>query len=219
MSEFTIVRQEFRKGFDEQGNPVVGPYYTFLVDGAPSLFWQPECSVPGLPKTYYIDRTINRLKAGRSEAFGPPMVAVGGKPVVPASALGLDGKEKKNRARVFKDDTPPVLELVTVHGGGTKPRESRPGYRYELDGVTSAETYPSEAAARAACAVKAFMTRSKLGRLEEAKATFEAANPGLSCTVYACPKEHTIYANVNGVKYSVGFASDEITFKALPNEG
>lgn len=228
MAEFTVVSERF-----EQGRL----YYSFLVDGTPSLKWFPECKVEGLAPTYHVDRCISRLKAGRSrEAFGPaPEVSVGGVPLrteddsqetkaleamksagVPESLAKqaveqLKKLQGKGRGRVYSEEGK-APEGTTDSG---KPRTARPVWRYSLDGKPSEKTFPTEAAAREACATAAFMTRGKLGRLAEVKAALEAQFPGVECKVWACKGEHCVRAKAGEVEYLIGWEPDG-TFRFKP---
>jgi hypothetical protein len=219
---------------DVEGRSQTRVFYSFTVDGVPSLHWLPQCDVPGLPKDYYIQRTLNRLRSGRSkEAFGDaPQVAVDGVPVavtsltedrfqaiesqlrsagVPDSLVAstlrsLRQASGQGRGSVYPDPTPAAPTTVVSRGGQTKTREARPLWRYSLDQLESSETFPTEAAARAACALAAFMTRHKLGRLAEVQARLEAEFPGQACKVWVCPKEHAIRATVNGLEYLIAWS-------------
>lgn len=190
--------------------------YTFHVsdDGEtwyPSLKWFHECAVIGLPKTYYVDRCINRLKAGRStEAFGMMTILVDGVPHearVRGTPLG--------RAHVYLDPSPPEIEEVALHGGGTKRREKRKGYRAMVDGIELATEFPTEAAAKAAAATHAFMTRNKLGRLSHVLERFKELVPGTDHKVWACCTDNKIRATCGGVEYSIGWLKPNETKSGL----
>lgn len=211
MHEFKIVREEFHETYDDAGKAVLAPSYTFHVsdDGGktwfPSMKWYPECKTPGLPKTYFIDRCVNRLKAGRSsEAFGPVSVLVDGQPV----AVKLPPGIKPGRATVVAESGPANVEMVKSHGGGSKPRERRKGFKVVADGVELSASYPTEAAARSAAAVHCFLTRNKLGRVGHALEKLKAEFPSSECKVWACAKHNGIRATVDGKEYSIGWVRD-----------
>lgn len=234
MATFEIVRAEFADG----------PHYTFLVDGAPSLKWFRECTVLGLPKTYYVDRCVARLKAGRSrEAFGDaPEVRLDGRALDPGAApdrdriaaalrsqglgegrvghvlrtLSAGGGVHRGRGGLHREEPEPApaSEGAPATRSG-KPSPSRPAWRYVLDGRRSTQSYPTEQSARAACAVAAFMSRGKLGRLAEAQGALEAAYPDRPCKVWACAKEHCVRAKVDGAEYLIRWEPDG-SFKFKP---
>lgn len=185
---------------DADGEPQERYFYSFLVDGVPSLKWYPECNIPGLPKTYYVERCMNRLKAGRSsEAFGTaPMIAVNGQ-VLNSAALSAG-----NGRGAIKQLKAKSTQLV-AQGDRSKPVEGRPLFKYVLDGKESSEEFPTEAAARTACAFKAFMTRHKLGQIPAAQLALEKEFPGKVCKVWACPQDHEIKATVGGKQYAIGW--------------
>jgi hypothetical protein len=211
MHEFRVVRQEFPETVDATGAPVLAAWYTFHVseDGTtwfPSLKWFRECNVAGLPKTYYVDRCVGRVKAGRSaEAFGQSAVVLAdGKPV------GFAAVEKgRGRGAVYAETGPAKVAMVTGRGGLAKPREERKGFKAKVDGAELPRTYPTEAAAKAACAIHCFMTRHKLGRvahvLERLKEEFPDAKEHKA---WACCQENAIRATVDGVEYAIGWLPD-----------
>lgn len=212
MIKYEIVQYDFHKEYNDKGTPVSEPWYTFLIDGQPTLKWFKECTVEGLPKTYYVDRCINRLKEGKSkEAFGGVSLALDGSKVV---ANGT----KSGRGRVFLDTSPPTYE--TVKG---KKREKRKGYKYEVDGVESDKDYSTEALAKEACAVHCFLTRNKLGQLKTAEEQLQSSFPEGTCKVWACSETHTIRATVDEQEYSIGWIQSGDTwvverFKPIPTD-
>lgn len=197
MADFKIVTQEVPNGVNPDGTPLLVTQYSFLVDGVPSLLWANECHVQGLPKTYYIDRVIGRLKEGRSAAFGAAAVKVGDQ--VFSAPPG-----KTVRASVVQKAAAGAVKFEAAPGGTLKPREPRPSWTYVLDGTESKETFPTEQAAKTACAIKAFMTRGKLGRLDEVRAILTEKHPGKECKVFVCPRRHAVVATVSGVPHAVG---------------
>jgi hypothetical protein len=234
MNKIEIISGYPETYLDAEGRERTRVFYSFTVDGVPSLHWLPQCDVPGLPADYHIQRTLARLRAGRSkEAFGDaPRVEVDGQPV-PATALtdsrlaslrtqleaagvapalvqstlqNLRQASGQGRGSVHQVETSGEPTTVVSRGGQSKPREARPVWRYTLDGLDSTDTYPSEAAARAACALAAFMSRHKLGRLKEVQARLEAEFPGQACRVWVCPQEHAIRATVDGVEYHIAWS-------------
>ena len=134
--------------------------WTFSVDGQPSGMW--------CPTEYAAHRVVTRLEQGRSgEAFGRSVAVAGDRDVRVAEAL------PKARGRVV--EVPKKgKEKVALGSGKEKEREAKPSYKYVLDGKESADEYPTEAAAREACAFAAFMTRGKLGRLAEVEEAVKA---------------------------------------------
>lgn len=180
---------------DDQGVERVRRHYSFTVDGVPSLYWQPECATPGLPPTYFIDRTIKALDAGLSrEAFGGgPALSMNGS-AVPSPSAG--------RGRVYPEAGETETETV-AHGGRQKAREKRKGWKVALDGVELAETYPTEPAAKRACAIMAFMTRGKVGHIPRVLDKLKTENPGRECAVFVCPDEHEVAATVDGRKVGI----------------
>lgn len=205
--EYKIVHDPDREGRGVQ-------CLTFTVNGEPSMKWFHKCGVEGLPEDHYVTRCIDRLKAGRSrEVTGGPVVGM---------TSGGDSKllaEQKGRGRVFPEDTKPT---ETETGSGKRVKRSGTVYRYELDGEKSKETYPTEAKAKEALAVKAFMSRGKLGRLEEAQGAFTAfckENKLGKGEVFVCPERHRVLArDKDGTEYVVGFGRDEVSFKPLAEE-
>lgn len=207
MHSFKIVSQTFPEPHPETGEPWDAPWYTFLVsddDGKtwlPSMKWYRECNVPGLPKTYYVERCINRLKAGRSsEAFGGHQVVTEGGHVV-----GISKAAKQGRATVKAASGPTEVKIV-----GGKPREARRGFVGVVDGTSLGE-FPTEAAAKSACAIHAFMTRNKLGRIHHAMERLQAEFHGKECKVFACCERHEIVATVDGAEYSIGWLPPDQT--------
>ena len=177
---------------DEQGVEQTRSFYSFLVDGVPSLKWLPECNVPGLPKTYYIQRTINRLMSGRSsEAFGS-------NPTVIDGAGRIMAMPHRAGRGVVRKIEPTVESTTVVRGGRTKTVEPKPTFRFTIDGVESKEEFTTEQIAKTACAVAAFMTRGKLGAIPAALEKLKAEFPGKDCKVWACPKDHEVKASVDG---------------------
>lgn len=184
--------------------------FTFTVDGVPSLMWFPNASSvdhPGRPADYFVQRTIRRLQEGRStEAFGDsfsPQVL----PEGDVAVRGAIGKvPRAGRGKVL--ELPPQEDTPTTDIRG-KPRVARPRYTYELDGKTSEESYHTEAEAKAACAIAAFMTRGKLGKVAAAQAALKEQFPdGEEVEVYACAEKHKVCAVVDGEEYAVGFEPD-----------
>lgn len=185
--------------------------FTFTVDGVPSLMWFPDASSedhPGRPADYFVQRAIGRLNAGRStEAFGGP-VAV-------ASAGEVRAASQPARGRVEQLGQP-TEATIDIRG---KPQSGRPRFTYTLDGKPSEDSYATEAEARAACAVAAFMTRGKLGKIQAAHSALQEEYPGAECAVYVCDKRHKVCATVDGEEYHVGFEPDgTFKFKKLVEE-
>lgn len=217
MPEFQIIHDEER---EEQSRGRKA--FTFTVDGVPSLLWFPnaldEEGHPGRPADYFVQRTIRRLQEGRSaEAFGDagPAIAVVGAVQV---AQSVSRSPRKARGKVVTKEVPERAEAVTDMRG--KPREPRPTYTYELDGKPSDRTYATEKEAAAACAIAAFMTRGKLGRIPDAQAALEEQFPDCVCEVYACPTQHKVCARVDDEDYAVGFEADgTFRFKKVAGEG
>lgn len=237
MAEFKIVGQEFPElGYNPDGTAmldaagnhvqVMKPWLTFLVDGKPSLKWFRECAVEGLPKDYYVQRCIKRLQSGFSrEAFGDaPTILKDGVPVtvdvgdrVSAEEFLVKAGFDRSRVKAMLAKLPSgkgrgAVEEIPADGqrttGSGKVVQARPRFRYVLDGKPSVETFPTEAAARAACAVQAFMTRGKLGTLGLIEAALRAAHPGKSCEVWACAADHEIKASVDGKQVAIGWEPD-----------
>lgn len=195
MHEFTIVKKEFYEGEDAEGKPFTKDWYTFLVDGFPSLKWFRACEVQGLSPTYYVDRCINRLKAGKSrEAFGGIQVGVenSGRMVVMGETAG--------RGIVYQDTSPPEVSMVNG-----KRREKRKGFKFSCDGVEASQVYPSEQAARAACAIHCFMTRSKLGCIPKVLLRLKEEYPNGDCKVWACKETNGIRAMVGETEYLIAW--------------
>ncbi len=140
------------------------PCLSFTIDGYETMMWFSPCKVNGLNENYYVERCINRLKQGRSEAFGGPGVVQNEK---------LLASGRKVRARTFE----------------SSPRR----WKYELDGKACEEHYPTESLAKEACAVKEFLTRGKLGRLKEIEESFKTKH-GKECKAYVKNNKITIDA-------------------------
>lgn len=230
--EIKIVGPLFPETYlDDKGAEQTRGFYSFTVDGVPSMKWYPECRVPGLPIDYYVRRCVKRLEAGQSaEAFGAsPVVSLNGKPValesaapdfadvmtkltvagVPddlaAKAIDVLRRGSKAGRGSVREVAPKGVPLAVVQNGRTKMREAKPTYRYTLDDIECEEDFPTEAAAKRACALRAFMTRHKLGQIPAAQKALETAFPGRACRVWACAKEHGICATVDGERYSIGW--------------
>jgi len=228
--EIKIVTGYPEKFQDASGTPQERPYYSFTVDGVPSLKWYPECNVPGLPKDYYVQRCLKRLQAGRSaEAFGSaPAVAVNGQVVALATAspdwsavekqlesagvaphlrekainaMRLSAKQGRGEVKPIPAGEP----ITVIKDGRREQREQRPKWTFLLDGQECGEEFPSEQAARAACAMKAFLTRHKVGQIPAALAKLQEEFPGRECKVWACGEQHGICATVDGEAYSIGW--------------
>jgi hypothetical protein len=219
------------KYLDESGVEQTRGFYSFLVDGVPSLKWYPECRVPGYPVDYYVRRCINRLEAGRSaEAFGTaPTVVIDGQPVTAAAtdpnyssvlsqlqaagvpsdlaeqAVAVLRRGSKSGRGSIREVQPTGNGVAIIQGGRLKHRPAKSAYSYTLDGVESEESYPTADAARRVCAIRAFMSRHKLGQVPAAQAALEAQFPGRACKVWACAEEHGICATVDGERYSIGW--------------
>lgn len=190
--EYQVILDESKAGrVDKNGAPL--ECYTFTVNGTPSMKWFKPCQVEGLLATYYVERCIGRLKAGRSrEAFGGPVLAMG--------AAG---------------------DLVWMEApaprGSVRRCEKRNRWVYTLDGREAEQTYPTEATAKEACACAAFMTRGKLGRLKEAVETFRACH-GKGCEVRIKGRAVVAVAEGCGTRYAVGFDAAGVRFKSLTAE-
>ena len=217
MHEFKIISQDFREGVNPDGSPLMRTYYSFHVsdgkDWFPSMKWFPICTVAGLPKTYYVERCINRLKAGASrEANGDALLVMQGADVV---GLAKVKGGKSGRGEVFQDSGPAKVEQVKSHGGQVKPREERKKWKAKVDGAELCGVdgkpveFPDEKSARAATAIHAFLTRGKVGRISHARERLEELVPGGSVyAVWTCCKENSIRAAVDGVEYAIGWAKD-----------
>lgn len=153
---FEVYQDPAKAKHAETGRAV--PSWTFRVDGQESLHFAPTEAA--------CRRVVGRLQQGRSaEAFGDRVTAVvGDRAVLPV---------KGGRGHVERAAGEVVVETVTTKSGRTKPRETRPGFVYVLDGGEGVAA-PSEAEARALCAIEAFRTRGKLNpdRWAEAEAAF-----------------------------------------------
>lgn len=190
MAEFQVVHDPDRENRGIQ-------CYTFLVDGVPSLKWFHRCHLSGHAPTFYADRCIGRLKKGLSrEAFGGPAVMLAGASAAPPAGRG----------KVYQAGT---VAYTSKAGKSVE----RAAWKYDLDGQCCGETYPTEDAAKAACALAAFMSRGKLGRVGEAQAALEAAHPGCSCKVSVCAKKHKVVAEVDGKPVAVAFTAAGVSFK------
>lgn len=204
MPEFSIVRDDERAA-STGGRDV----YTIIIDGVPSLKWFPACETPGMKPDYFAQRCIDRLKAGRSNVFGGPLIVADTKVVGRAVVAG----QAPVRARVYRGE--PKTETVESGGkkGKTRERVVTP-WVAELDGATIGE-FATEAEAKCATACQAWKTAGKLGQIPAALAALQEAFPGKACEVKACPKKHRIVASVDGVRYHVGFRDDG-GFKFVP---
>lgn len=195
MADFQIIHDEAR-GKTSAGRKV----WTFTVDGTPSLYWCPTRPA--------VERVISRLKMGRSrEAFGGAAVVAGDR-VIGTAGPGSGRGSVTSRAPATPTHT------VTMGSGRTKQRDNPSTWHYSLDGTECSESFASEAEARSACAIRAFMTRGKLGRIAEAQSALEARHPGKTCKVYVCPQRHRIVGEVDGKEVHVGFDPDKgVVFK------
>lgn len=190
MHVFEIVSENFKASDGSGGDE---KWFTFLVDGMPSLKWFKACNDPAKPETFFVERCISRLKMGRSsEAFGPHKVQVDGK--IAGAVAG-----KKGRAEIVQPNGPP--EVVLLNG---KPKEVRRPFCVTVDGKKVCECHTEEDA-RGAAAIHAFMTRDKLGQIPAAAEKLAAENPGKECKVWACRETHGIRATVDGEEYSIGW--------------
>lgn len=178
------------KVFQVQGGNHAGKW-TFTVDGAETLIY--------CPTEYAARRKVQRLQQGRTDALGGPVLMTGGGPVRTAAP----------RARVFREDGEP--SYTTTRAG--KRREVPKGWRFELDGTCCQGTYATEAEAREACAVRAYLTRGKLGRLKEAEEAFVAQH-GKPCEVKVQGGKITAHAE-DGSCHSVGFFPGQVRFKEI----
>lgn len=191
--EYKVVKDESKVGkVDKNGAPL--ECYTFTINGMPSMKWFKPCMVEGLPEDYYVQRCIGRLRNGRSrEAFGGPIVTA-----------GVDGN-------VFVSATQPPRGFVSrcAH---------RKRWVYTLDGSEASETFPTEAMAREACAIAAFMTRGKLGRLAEAAEAFRAEH-NKACDIRV--EGHGIVAHSEcGARFAVSLtAGNAPRFKRMEEFG
>lgn len=145
MAEFKVTKDE---GRESRG---IRQCYTFLCDDEPSMMW--------FPTEHAANRCISRLQQGRSrEAFG-------GESLVRSAAGDVSSVDtQQGRGKVVKKDSEVTTEEVTMKSGLKKVRETSGTFSYELDGCECEETFSSEQEARTACAIKAFMTRGKLGK-------------------------------------------------------
>lgn len=181
---------------DNEGKEHTRGFYSFTVDGVPCLKWWPECRVEGMPKDYYAQRCIDRLKAGRSDVLGKGAgVAAGG-----TGATVMSGG-------IGQRATIATVEVVKKPGTATVTYD-RPRFRFILDGKESTETYPTEGLARGAAAIAGFMTRDKLGAIPDTLAILKEQFSGQKCHVWVCPEEHEICATVDGQRYAISWARD-----------
>lgn len=184
---------------------------TFTVNGEPSLKWFHPCTIEGLSRTYYVERCINALKAGLSrEAFGGPVATIRSADG-PARQVNLN---PGGRGKVFHEDA--EAAETTTRSGKTVRRGGR-RYRYSLGGQPSEESYPTEAAAKEACAVAAFMTRGKLGRLVEVESAFKSEYD--QACVASMDSGSVIATAEDGTRYAVRLAAGEVPrFKVIQSE-
>lgn len=165
--------------------------WSFRVDGAESGFWSPN--------RYAIERCISRLKEGRSsEAFGDTVNVMANGVKVAEAKMGAS----KGRAKVTCHTPMASTATRKTKSGKEKPAINRPVYRAELDGEHIGD-FPTEKEARAACAIKAFMTRGKAslhGKTVQTEAgkTLQVTYTGKG--LRAVDKE--------GNEYAVGYRSD-----------
>lgn len=149
--------------------------FTFTVDGHPSLYFSST--------KRNIERVIDRLKLGRSsEAFGGAGTATFARSPILVKYASLTGEDKPARGKVIAGGEV-TTETVETKSGRTKPREKRPSFLFELDGKVYDGNHTSEAEARGACAIAAFMTRGKLGLKDEARAAFKDER-GKDCKIH-----------------------------------
>lgn len=216
MHEFRIKAKVFQEGFvdGKETDPNLVPYYTFHIsdDGGktwyPSMRWFHECSVKGQPKTYYVDRCIERLKAGRSAAaFGTAPYVLAGEEIVGRVKMGTTS----GRGSVERESGAAETERVPVKGG-TKPREVRKGFRGLVDGIPLADekdtprSFPTEKAARAAVAIHCFLTTGKAGRRDHLIERLKELVPdGTEYKVWLCCDEDALRATVDGTEYAIAW--------------
>lgn len=173
------------------------PCVSFTIDGAPTLMWWPICKEESLGWDYFARRAIKRLQAGREDSLGGM--------VKPVRAGFQATAEDAPRGRVFSVTT----GTPTVNARG-KTREAPARWKYALDGVESEKDYPTESAAREACACAGFLSRGKLGRLDAIRAAI-----GEGATVGVCPERHRIVArDAAGVEYAVALDGEGVRVKA-----
>lgn len=189
---------------------------------------------PNRSADYFVQRCVSRLKDGRSsEAFGNvPTVKVGASEVVvdanddidekkieeQLAQMGLDKKaikqvlhvarvqKNKGRGKIVKNKAVPgEVQEIVLGSGKTKKRAARDKFKYVLDGKESVGEFHSEKEARAACSIQAFMSRGKLGKVQELQEFLEKEFPGKKCKAFACAKQHCIRAFVEDKEYQVSW--------------
>lgn len=133
--------------------------YTIKVGGQESLMW--------FPTVHAAQRCAGRLLLGRSlEAFGGSGVATAAGVAVGVTAAG---RGRAGRGKVERSHREVAVSTAETKSGKAKPRETRPGFVFVLDGREGVHA-PSEAEARALCAVEAFRTRGRLNPARHAEA-------------------------------------------------
>ena len=179
----------------DQGRAARGlPSYTFLIDGRPSLAW---CA-----NERAVQRKIDRLRAGRSDVFGGPVLMVDGKPVARVGG-------QKIRAKIVPSEGEVTTEMVTTKSGKQKPREKRPGFDYELDGRRYPVKVSSESEARELAAVHGFLTRGKVGRAMDAAKLVGERFGAKGCRVFLCARRHKLMVrDESGAEYVIGVGVD-----------
>lgn len=167
--------------------------WTFSVDGQASGYW--------CPNQHAVNRVIGRLNSGRCrEAFG-------GTGQVSNVQVSTSATTSKGRGCIHTVKPAEHSKEVTLGSGKTKSRDNKESYSYSLDGVRSDKEFGSEQEAKVALAFHAFMTRGKLGRLQEAKEHFESTR-GKKCEVNYDGKTVSLL-DEDGVDYLVGLYPGE----------
>lgn len=205
--------------------------YTFTIDGTPTLVW---CG-----SEMAVRRKIDRIKAGRTNAFGHmPTVKVGTQEIRPeplredkvpqARAYLLDQGfaadkveeflkklQEQPRARVFPVEPLAETQTGTTRSGKTRP--VRPRWKFEMDGQCCEQDFTTEAEAREEVAVRSFLTSGKLGRLDEAAKLVEKQYGVSGCRGVVCPKRHKVLVrDGEGNEYAVGVGkSGELRVKRM----
>lgn len=165
--------------------------WTFRVDGQASGLW--------CPTEHAARRVVSRLLAGRSrEAFGGAVIATAGGTVVAM-------RSQPARACVECVETP-VAEMRKLGSGKSKPAVAQSSWRATVDGK-EVGVFGSEPEARAACALRAFMTRGKLGRLKEAEEAFRQIHGKTGSCHY--DGKSVVLVSESGDRYAVKLAADE----------
>lgn len=172
--------------------------WTFSVDGQNSGMW--------CPNEHAARRIVNRLLQGKSrEAFGGAVAVSAG--------AGVSAQNQGGRGKVYQSEEKIEPKIRKLGSGKEKTASTKTVWVAEVDGKEVGK-YENERDARVACAVKAFMSRGKLGRLKEAEEKFKELH-GKAATVTYDGK--TVKAvTKSGEEYAVGLTPGrEPYFKPL----